>query len=163
MARQRLLARPALSVLLAIAWLLLQQSWALPQLIFAGLLGVGLPWLLGGFLRVPVRPTRPARLLKLLLVVLWDIITANVTVARLVLSPRARPQPAWVSVELDARNPTAITLLASIITMTPGTVSCVIDEAHRRIVVHALDCDDPEALAVEIKARYEAPLQEIFG
>ena len=159
---RRLLARPVLSLLLAAVWLLLNRSWALPQLIVALGLALGLPWLLHGFLGVPVRPGRPGVALKLVLVVVRDIVVANVTVARLVLSPRARPRPGWVEVPLDARHPTAISLLATIITMTPGTVSCVVDEAHRRIVVHALDTTDPAAVAADIKSRYEAPLRAIF-
>ena len=66
-------------------------------------------------------------------------------------------------VPLELTHPTAITLLATIITTTPGTVSCVVDEERREILVHALDCDDPAALAAQIKQRYEAPLREIFG
>ncbi|MDP1535369.1 MAG: Na+/H+ antiporter subunit E, partial [Rubrivivax sp.] len=73
------------------------------------------------------------------------------------------PQPAWVQVPLALRHPTAITLLATIITTTPGTVSCVVDDERHLILVHALDCDDPAALAAQIKQRYEEPLMEILG
>ena len=93
---------------------------------------------------------------------LWDIVLSNLTVARLVLSPSARPQPAWVRVPLALQQPGAITLLATIITTTPGTVSCVVDEAAGEILVHALDCVDAAAMAAQIKARYEQPLLEIF-
>jgi multicomponent K+:H+ antiporter subunit E len=68
-----------------------------------------------------------------------------------------------VPITLALTHPTAITLLATIITTTPGTVSCIVDEERRLILVHALDCDDPAAMAREIKQRYEAPLGEIFG
>jgi multicomponent K+:H+ antiporter subunit E len=68
-----------------------------------------------------------------------------------------------VPIPLDIRHPTAITLLATIITTTPGTVSCVVDEERRMILVHALDCDDVPGMAVQIKQRYEAPLKEILG
>lgn len=95
-------------------------------------------------------------------VVLWDIVVSNVAVARIVLNPAARPQPGWVRVPLDTRHTTAVTLFASIITMTPGTVSCVVDDERWEILVHALDCDDPLAMAQQMKQRYESPLREIF-
>ena len=69
---------------------------------------------------------------------------------------------AWVPVPLELTHPTAITLLATVITTTPGTVSCLVDDERHEILVHALDCADPAALAAEIKQRYEAPLREIF-
>jgi multicomponent K+:H+ antiporter subunit E len=102
------------------------------------------------------------RVLRFTALVLWDIVVANMAVARIVLDPRARPQPAWVPVPLVLRDPTAISLLATIITTTPGTVSCVIDDQRGEILVHALDCSDPAAMAAQIKQRYETPLQEIF-
>lgn len=154
---------PLLSVLLALAWLALQQSLAVAQLITALGLAWVVPRLVHGFLgkRLQVRSWRSAA--RLLVVVLWDIIVSNITVARIVLSPRADPQPAWVPIALELTHPTAITLMATIITMTPGTVSCIVDEERRLILVHALDCDDPQALARQIKQRYEQPLGEILG
>lgn len=156
-------AHPVMSSAVAATWLLLQQSLAVPQLITAAVLGLLLPRLVHGFTGTPARPKAVGTALRLALVVLRDIVVANVTVARLVLSPRARPVPAWVPIDLDLRDPRAVTLLATIITTTPGTVSCVVDEAHHRLLVHALDGSaGAAAIAADIKARYEAPLKEIF-
>lgn len=156
-------AHPVQSALIAATWLLLQQSVALPQLITAAVLALLLPRLLHGFTGVPPHPKAWATALRLTAVVLRDIVVSNLVVARLVLSPWARPQPAWVPLDLDLRDPRAVTLLATIITTTPGTVSCVIDEAAHRIWVHALDGSaGADAIAADIKARYEAPLKEIF-
>ena len=146
------LAHPVLSALLAAAWLLLQQSLALPQIITAGVLALLIPRLMHGFLGPTTRPRAPLVALRLVF-----------TVARIVLWPWSNPQPAWVTLPLDVQHPNAMTLLASIITMTPGTVSAVVDESRRCILVHVLDCADPAAVVADIKARYEAPLKEIFG
>ena len=156
-------AHPVLSLLLAAAWLLLQQSAAPAQLITAAVLGLVIPRLLHGFLGEPTRQRAWGAALRLVGVVLWDIVVANFTVARIVLSPLRRPQPAWVTVPLAVQHPTAISLFATIITMTPGTVSCVVDTQRGHILVHALDCSDTAAAAADMKARYEAPLKEIFG
>ncbi len=156
-------AHPVLSLLIAAAWLLLQQSLAIPQLITAAVLALLLPRLLHGFLGPVTRLRAPGTVLRFTALVLWDIVVSNLTVARLVLDPRADPQPAWVPVPLELTHPTAISLLASVITTTPGTVSCEIDEERGEILVHALDCADPAAMAAQIKQRYEAPLREIFG
>lgn len=157
------LAHPVLSLLLAAAWLLLQQSVALPQLLTAAVLAVLLPRLLHGFLGRGARFKRLPLALRFVGRVLWDILVSNVVVARIVLTPNANPQPAWVPVPLELRDPTAIVLLAAIITTTPGTVSCIVDEERHEILVHALDCTDPAALAADIKQRYERPLKEILG
>jgi len=156
------LPHPLLSLLLAVSWLLLQQTLALPHLIAAVFLGLAIPRLIGGFIgpRVDFNSLRAAVFLGL--IVLWDILVSNVAVARIVLNPWSQPSPAWVRVSLDIRQPNAVVLLATIITTTPGTLSCIVDDVGAVIWVHALDCNDPEELAAQIKQRYERPLKEIF-
>ena len=156
-------SHPALSVLLAVVWLLLRESAAPADLIGAVVIGLVVPRLVHRFLGPPTRPRALWVALRFTFVVLWDIVVSNLTVARIVLNPASDPHPAWVPVALETRHPLAITLLATIITTTPGTVSCVVDDERGEILVHALDCDDPAALAAQIKARYERPLMEIFG
>ena len=161
MDKARWFAHPWLSVLLAASWLLLQHTLAPFHLISAVLIGLLVPRLLHNFLPA-TKPMRFVPAMRLMLVVLWDIVMSNITVARLVLGPMSRPQPAWVTVPLALSHPTAIALLASIITTTPGTVSCLIDEERKHILVHALDCSDPAQMAADIKARYEILLLAIF-
>lgn len=156
------LQHPMLSLLLAAVWLLLLQSLALPQLIAAVVLGLVVPRLVSGFLGPASRLHRPLLALRFAGIVLWDIVVSNLTVARIVLDPRSRPQPAWVKVPLQTQHPLVITLLATIITTTPGTVSCIVDEEGGFILVHALDCDDVDAAARGMKDRYEAPLRAIL-
>lgn len=158
----RWLPHPILSALLVAVFLLLYQSIAPAQVLWALILGLVVPPLVRGFLGRPSRVHSWAAAGRLAGIVLWDIIVSNVAVARLVLNPAARPNPAWVPVPLELRDELGVTLLASIITMTPGTVSCVVDDERGQILVHALDCDDVPALAEQIKSRYEAPLRRIF-
>lgn len=160
--KPRWFAHPAKSLLVALCWLLLRQSLALPDLLTATLLGLVLPRLVFGFLGQDPAPRRWGRALRLGLLVLWDIVVANFTVARLVLSPWSRPQPAWLEVPYALQHPGAVMLLAGIVTTTPGTVSCVVDELRRVLLVHVLDGTDPAAVREQIQQRYERALKEIF-
>lgn len=99
---------------------------------------------------------------RLVLVMLYDIVRANLHVARLVLGPQAAIRPGWVWVPLELTNIHGITALASLITVTPGTVSAELSDDRRYLLVHVLDLRDPEALIAEIKTRYETPLRQIF-
>ena len=160
---KRLLPHPIVSFFIAVVWLGLHSSVAPIHLAGAALLAAFLPLTLDRLLGDEVRVERPWVAVRLALVVLWDIVVANVAVARLVLGPMARLRPAFVEVPLDTRHPDAVALLASIITITPGAVSADVDEARTRILVHVLDLDDEATLVAMIKRRYEAPLKEIFG
>ncbi len=158
----RVFPHPALSVLLGLSWLALNHSLAVVHLLAALLLAWWLPRLLRGFL-VEASALHWPSVLPLMGVVLWDIVVSNITVARITLGSLKTLQPAWVPVALHSDHPRVNAILASIITMTPGTVSAVVHVQRREILVHALNCGDPAALAREIRLRYEAPLLRIFG
>ena len=156
------LGHPWLSILLALSWLLLQRSVEPVHLLSAALIGIVIPRLLHDFLPRPSKvKVLPA--IRLARYVLWDIVVSNITVARLVLGSMDKPTPLWIPVPLATRNERVNALFASIITTTPGTVSCVVDEQQGVIWVHALNGDDPVAMAKDMKQRYEAPLMRALG
>lgn len=158
----RLLPHPWLSVALFVASLMLWGGLGPLQLAGSVLLAAVIPLVLAP-LDVPrVTLARPAAAVRLTLVVLWDIVVANVAVARLILGPTGRLRPVFVEVPLDTPHPHVATLLAMIVTMTPGTVSADIDDRRTRLLVHVLDTGDAAGLVAAIKTRYERPLKEIF-
>ena len=59
-------------------------------------------------------------------------------------------------------NNFVLAVLASIVSLTPGTVSAGLSADHKTLLLHGLDVPDAQALIDEVKSRYEAPLLEIF-
>ncbi|MCP1169129.1 Na+/H+ antiporter subunit E [Limimaricola litoreus] len=160
---RKLLPHPMLSTLLVVVWCLLINDLTLGTVVFGAILGILIPISTAAYW--PDRPkiTRPLRLVSYAMIVIWDIIVANVQVAMIVLfKPNADMSPNWVLIPLDLRTPEAITLLAGTITLTPGTVSTDLSSDGRALLVHALDAPDPDAVRDEIKTRYERRLKEIF-
>lgn len=158
----RWLAHPVLSLLLAVSWLALAGSLAWVHLLSAMLIGVLIPRLIHGFL--PTAGTlRWGPAVRLTGVVLYDIVVSNITVARLVLGPNSQLKPLWLRVPLACRHAKVNALFASIITTTPGTVSCVVDETHWVIWVHAIHGEDAPAMVADMKQRYEKPLMHILA
>ncbi|MBU3848638.1 MAG: Na+/H+ antiporter subunit E [Candidatus Acinetobacter avistercoris] len=157
----RVLPHPFVSVIVAISWLMLGQSAELFDFIVAVILGLIIPKMTQPFIvRTPNIDWKVA--IKLIFVVIWDIIICNFRVAKQVLGPTKNLHPKWFRVPLETDHEHVNTLLAMIITTTPGTVTAGIDQERGDILVHILSSDDPEAEILEIKARYEAPLMSIF-
>lgn len=162
-ASSRLLPHPILSTLALGAWILLNNSVAPAVLVSGVVLAVGLPLLTRSFWPETPQGVRVAPLLRLVMVALWDILVANLRVALLILGPRRRLHPCFIVVPLEVTSPLAITTLAGIITLTPGTVSANLSGDRRSLLVHALSERDPAGAVESIKTRYERPLLEIFG
>jgi len=158
-----LFPHPFLSLLLAAVWVLLQNDFSAGMAVFGLILGVIIPRATAVWW--PDRPAgfRMTKMLGYVLIVVWDILLANVQVALIVLTRRNKDMsPAWIVVPLDLRQPEAITVLAGTITLTPGTVTADVSNTGRSLLVHALHAPDPDAVRDEIKSRYEARLKEIF-
>lgn len=155
-------SHPILTVLIAVSWMALVHSIEIFHLLAGLCIGLVIPRLIQPFLgnRHRVNWLKAVRFSGL---VLWDVVVSNVVVARLVLGKIDRMRPTWIAVPLASNHSTVNALFATIITTTPGTVSAVVDEQHGIIWVHALDCDDSNAAALEMKQRYEQPLLEIFA
>ncbi|MGM0583153.1 MAG: Na+/H+ antiporter subunit E [Pseudomonadota bacterium] len=160
---RKALPHPYLTLLLAVVWLMLLNDVSLGGVVFGLILGLVIPQI-----TAPYWPNRPKlkslpRIVEYVAIVLWDIVTANVNVAWIVLFMRnERMRPAWINVPLELRTPEAITVLAGTITMTPGTVTSDLSADGRSLLVHCLHAPDPDAVREEIKTRYERRLKEIF-
>ncbi len=159
---RRLLPAPLLSALLFAVWLLLNNTLDPAPIVLAALLAVLVPSFTERLRPEKPRIRKPLVTVKLGLVVLWDIVLSNIEVARRILGPEDAIKPAFVWVPLDLTDPHAIVSLAGIITMTPGTLSAELSPDRLHLLVHAFNVDDEAALIAQIKARYEAPLKEIF-
>ena len=159
----RLLPHPLLTLLLVAVWQMLVNYVSLGTLVFGLILGILIPLLTAPYWPDRPRLKNPAMIVEFILVVLWDIVVANVSVAKIILFKRNEDmRPTWITVPLDLRSPEAITVLAGTITMTPGTVSADVAADGRSLLVHCLDAADPDAVRDDIKQRYERRLREIF-
>jgi multicomponent K+:H+ antiporter subunit E len=160
--RHHLLPHPILSPVLALIWLLLANSISPGQIVLGLLLGWAIPVFTLRFWPERVIIRRPLTLLRFLILVLYDILVANIAVAGLILGGPKHVKPAFVNVPLDLRTDLGISLLANTVSLTPGTVSAWLSPDRSHLIVHGLKVRDPDALVAEIKRRYEAPIKEVF-
>lgn len=160
--RRRLLPHPLLSAALLLIWLLLANDVSFAHVLLGSALGVFIPLLTNAFWPERPRIARPGKILLLGARLLHDIITANFVVAAAILRSPRHLTPGFVSYPLELRNDFAITIFASLISLTPGTVSADLNEDRTVLLIHALNVTDAAALIAEIKQRYERPLLEII-
>lgn len=160
---RRILPHPLLSLTLTLVWLGLVNKVTPGNLVLGLFLGLVIPILTAPYWPNRPRIRNPRMIVEYGLVVLWDIVVANVQVAMIILfKPNADLRSHWLRVPLDLTSPEAITTLAGTITMTPGTVSSGLSVDGSALLVHCLHTDDPQAVCDTIKSRYERRLKEIF-
>ncbi|MEZ4657465.1 MAG: Na+/H+ antiporter subunit E [Caldilineaceae bacterium] len=138
-----------LNILLAVAWLLLTGQFTPLNFLFGLVISYAVLWFFGRAASTDADGRgRPAyfnsapRLISFVCFFVWELILANLRVARDVLRPRMCFDPAVVAVPLPDYSDAEVTLLATFITLTPGTLSLdIVDEAAegaRTLYVHAM-------------------------
>ena len=162
-----LFATPLRSVLLFLVWCALHNSVSPVVLLSGVILALLIPWVSRGFREVQPQVKRYGLFGRYLLMVLWDIVVANLQVVKVVLGRNSALKSGFVLLPLDLKEPLPLTILAATICLTPGTVSAELlpreADAPQFLLLHVLDLQDEAALIRELKQRYEAPLQEIFA
>ena len=160
---RRWLPYPAMSALLLVIWLLLNQTLAPGQFVVGAILGVVLARIFRLLDAPTLRLRNPHRLLLLAARVSLDVVRSNYAVAKLIVRGQSRAvQSGFVSVPLRLTNPYALAVLACIITSTPGTIWVSYDAGRNVLLIHVLDLVDEMVWIRTIRDRYEHLLLEIF-
>lgn len=160
--RQFWLPHPLFSLFLALLWLLMVNEFSMAHALLGLTLGVVIPLVTHAFWAEQARIRRPLPLLRYVLVLLLDILRSNLVVALRILGPARQLEPGFFTYPLALDDDFAITILASTISLTPGTVSIHHDAEANTLLVHALHLENEIETIAEIHRRYERPLQEIF-
>ena len=80
-----------------------------------------------------------------------ELVQANLRVAFDILTPPWHMQPGVIALPLSARTEMEITLVANLISLTPGTLSLDVSDDRKVLYIHAMFLDDEEELRRNLK------------
>lgn len=151
-----------INILLALAWGAVTGSFEAVNLAFGFLLGA----LALGIIREQVGAGRYVRRIwqvaSLAGLFVYELVLSTLRVARIVLSPRIELSPGIIAYPLTVDRDFEITMLANLITLTPGTLSVDVSEDRKTLYVHCIDVPDPQATIDDIKNGFERKILEAF-
>lgn len=157
------LPHPIASVSFLAGWLMLDQTLSLGNILLGAGVGLVGGWAFAALELPKARPRRFGTMVRLAALVFADIVRSNVAVARIIVGfARRAPNPGFVEIPLELRDPYGLAALACIITSTPGTLWVSFDAANGVLTIHVLDLVDRAEWVRTIKERYERRLLEIF-
>src|SRR5690625_3487555 len=100
-------------------------------------------------------------IIKLIMLFIIELIKANIDVIKIVLRPKLNNEPGIVAVTTRLESDAEITLLAALISLTPGTISMDFSEDSKTIYIHAIDVPDKEEMIEEIHDTFERAIMEV--
>jgi multicomponent Na+:H+ antiporter subunit E len=150
-----------LNLILALTWAALQGELTATNFVIGFLVSAAVIYVFRQMFFEPRYFTKIGLSMKLILVFFKELLKANLSVLKIVISPRLRVRSGVIAVPTELRNDVALTLLANMITLTPGTLTLDISPDRRYLFVHTLNLDDPEDVKREIRMAFEVYLQEL--
>lgn len=150
------------NILLTIIWVFLTGSLAVVNFIFGFVVSFLILWIISSKDGNPKYVRFVPKIISFILFFLWEVIKANLQVAYEVITPKNNMKPGIVKVPLSAKTNIEITLLANLITLTPGTLSLDVSEDKKVLYVHSMYVHDKQEFIDEIKNGFERRLLEIL-
>lgn len=152
----------AINLLMAIVWAAVTGSASLHNLIFGFLLST----LTLGLLREQINGTGYIRRVLKIASLAWlffvELAKSAWKVALMVVSSKLEIKPGIFAYPLTVTRDFEITLLANLITLTPGTLSVDVSDDRKTLFVHAIDCSDLEGARRDIAEGFERKILEAF-
>ena len=105
---------------------------------------------------------RTLRLIEFIGFFFGQLLLSSVRVTLDVLTPRHLAQPGIVAIPLDAKTDGEITLLANLVSLTPGSLSLDVSGDRKTLFVHVMFLDDVEEVRREVKEGFERRVLELL-
>ena len=151
-----------LNTLLALAWIALTGTFTPVNFAIGFAVGFGLLWLTQRLMLPSNYFRKVPQVIGFVLFFLWELLQANLRMLVIVLSPRPAIRPAVVAIPLDVRSDIEITLLANLITLTPGTLYLDVSQDRCVMYVHTMHVDDLDDFRRSIKDGFERRVMEVL-
>lgn len=151
---------PIYAGVLAVMWAVLHRRLDLADLAVGYLVALGVIWICRDFWTERVVVRNLGVLVRLALVFVKEVVVANLQVAWIVIQPRMPIRPAMIVLPTELGDDLKITGLATLITLTPGTLTVDVAPDRSALYVHCLAAPEPDAVRAQIKEQFERPLLE---
>jgi multicomponent Na+:H+ antiporter subunit E len=151
-----------LNIVLALAWVALTGRYTAANFGVGFFLALIVIWLSHRTRTTAVYVGKIRNILSFLLFFLKELTLSNLRVAYEVLTPRHHMRPGIIAIPLDLKTDLEITVLTSLITLTPGTLSLDVSEDRKTLYIHAMFIENREQMRRLIKDGFERRVMEVF-
>ncbi|WP_164668537.1 Na+/H+ antiporter subunit E [Virgibacillus doumboii] len=150
-----------INVIIAIMWMFLKESYSAASFITGYIIGILLLLLLNRFIPDTFYLDRVYKIIKLILLFIKELISSNIDIVKLVYKRKPEFEPGIFAMPTELKSNWEITLLANLITLTPGTLSVAVSHDNTHIYIHAMDIDDINESIYSIKNTFEKAISEV--
>lgn len=150
------------NILLSLIWVALTGNFTGVNFLFGFILSFCMMWVMARKKADNSYFTRGPKVVAFILFFLKELVKANIQVAYDVMTPTFYMKPGIIRIPLSVKTDLEITLLANLITLTPGTLSLDVSDDKKVLYVHAMYIHDKEEFILNIKNGFEKRIIDIL-
>lgn len=155
-------SRFLMNILLSFVWVALTGVFEYPNFLFGFLLSFIIMWVISRVDGDNRYFTVAIKIIGFFIFFMRELTKANIEVAYAVVARKFRMKPGIVCLPLSAQTDLEITLLANLISLTPGTLSLDVSDDRKVLYVHVMYLHDQETFVQSIKNGFERRLLSIM-
>ncbi|MFC4388422.1 Na+/H+ antiporter subunit E [Gracilibacillus marinus] len=150
-----------LNLIIALMWMFLSESYNFPSFLTGFIIGAILLFLLRRFIPDAFYLYRVWKVIKLIILFSKELLLSNIEIVKWVYKPGRDYNPGIFALPTDLKSNWEITMLTSLISLTPGTLSVAISDNNDVLYIHAMDIGDKEEAIRAIKDTFEKAIKEV--
>lgn len=150
-----------INLLIGVLWMFLQDNWNVLTFFSGYLFGLLVLYILRRYFPSKFYPLTLFAIVKLFLVFIYELFTSSILVIRQVTRPKINITPGIFTLETDLEGDTEVTLLALLLTLTPGSVVVEVSHDSKRFYIHAMDIPESSEAVLRSQEKFEKAIKEV--
>lgn len=151
-----------LNLLIAFVYMLLNESWNIVVFGVGFFIGFVIIFLMRRFFNTPFYGIKIISIAKLLVLFIVELFKSTLVVALQVTRPKLNIQPGIFRAESILKTDFEITLLTTLMTLTPGSVVMEIDPKAGVMFIHAMDANEYRNTISKTMRKFEEAIIEVM-
>ncbi|GHI00793.1 Na+/H+ antiporter subunit E [Neobacillus kokaensis] len=150
-----------INLLVAFLWMFLQDEWSMLSFFSGYLVGILIVFVLRRFFPSSFYLKKCFAAVYLFWVFFRESIVSSIYVIGHVIRPRLKITPGIFRLETELESDLEVTLLALLITLTPGSVVMKVTPDKKAFYVHALNLPDSVIAVISSKNKFEHAIRKV--
>jgi multicomponent Na+:H+ antiporter subunit E len=150
-----------LNFIISFLWLFLNNDYHVSTFFIGYILGLGIIFALRRFFNNRFYFRNIIAVIKLILIFLKELILSNIEIFKIIIRPKLNINPGIFALPTELKRDWEITVLANLITLTPGTLVVDISDDKKILYIHAMDIKDVDEAIHSIKNSFEKAIMEV--
>lgn len=150
-----------LNMFLGFMWMFLTITYTPVAFLKGYLFGLLIIFVFRRFFQSRFYLLRVIAVINLFFIFIKELILANIAVLKVVLKPKLDMKPGIFAFPTVLEKDWEITILANLITLTPGTLTISVSEDNKILYVHAMDMGEVQDEIESIKNSFEKAIMEV--